>query len=89
MNEKMKAWLMRVSPEKVVLAGTGIAIITSLTLMVSGVLAHNPSLRRAGGIALIVAIAIAFIPLAGLLIMLAIEKLKRTRQNRTTPPTVR
>ena len=32
MNEKMKAWLMCVSPEKVVLAGTGIAIITSLTL---------------------------------------------------------
>lgn len=84
MNEKMKAWLMRVSPEKVVLAGAGLAILTSLTLMISGVVTHTPSLRKAAGIAMASAVVIAFLPLTGLLVMLGIEKLRSKTENRTS-----
>ena len=84
MNEKIKTWLMRVSPEKVVLAATGITLLVGLGLMVSGVVTHSASLKRAGAIAFIVAFAIACIPLAGFLVMLCIEKVKKTGRNRTS-----
>jgi hypothetical protein len=84
MKKKIKAWLMHVSPEKVVLAGAGTAILTSLILMVSGVVTHSPGLRKAAGIAMATAVVIAFIPLTGLLVMLGIEKLRNKAGNRTS-----
>jgi hypothetical protein len=84
MNEKIKAWLARVSPEKIVLAGAGLALLTSLVLMVCGVVTHSSLLRKAAGIAMTIAVVIAFRPLTLLLVMLGIEKLKTMRGNRTS-----
>jgi len=76
MNEKIKAWLMRVSPEKIVLVSAAVPLVTSWGLFIAGVVRDSSALRKAGLITFGVAFAAACVPLVGFIISSGIAKLR-------------
>ena len=65
------------SPEKIFLVVTGTFILSGLGCMIVGLATDHPGVRRVGWWIAVCGILLAFLPLVVLLVVLAIEKLRR------------